>query len=212
MKLVESRARDGSLVLQWDGRWLASSFKPVEEALKWVAQNHARWEVNSGLKSLIIIGAGCGYHAVEASRSFEALDVIVIDNRQELIDWNRQKWSSENVQWLYCQDIEDLQDLEELQDVLKRRYYVQNYPQSWFASPGEMRELCHFLNGRTVEGLQYLANLRESRVVVGKTPRGVLLSIKDVEEIELEFAQKGERRLRNEKLKLRECLLRELVV
>jgi hypothetical protein len=74
-------ARGGQPVLKKGGRWLASSFDPVKEAVAWAKQAVQALGPN---ESILVLGLGSGYHVAELSKILSRDRYLVIESDPEI--------------------------------------------------------------------------------------------------------------------------------
>lgn len=74
-------ARGGQPVLKKEGRWLASSFDPVKEAMAWAKQ--AAQTLGPG-DCLFVFGLGSGYHVAELAKILRRDRYLVIESDPEI--------------------------------------------------------------------------------------------------------------------------------
>lgn len=91
MILHTERSRNGHLVLFVDGKATASTVDPVKEAVSWVSSFHSLI-VSDSEETLVIIGAGSGFH-VEALRESTSKKIVVIDTCKASIEFTKVRLS-----------------------------------------------------------------------------------------------------------------------
>ncbi len=79
------KAKDGQTILKLNGRQICTSLNPLREARDWVKKNSRRF---AEMKTVIVIGVGCGFHLAEIRRRFENTKIVALDFNQELIDFS----------------------------------------------------------------------------------------------------------------------------
>lgn len=75
-------AKTGERVIRWHGRLLASRLNPILEAERWLQQ---RLPFISKVKTIVILGAGSGFHIRECALKTKAR-IVVIERNLELIE------------------------------------------------------------------------------------------------------------------------------
>lgn len=119
-------AQSGQTVLRFNGRLLASTFSPVEEAEAWLQR---RQILLHEVKTAFVLGAGSGYHIVALAQSF-AGRIVVIDRSQDLVTEVKKihAYKSGKVQFEIFDKAQALRNSDIVRDAVKNSYVVLTHP------------------------------------------------------------------------------------
>lgn len=194
------RAESGDEVLRLNGRLLASRFDPKREARDWLA---ARREFIASVRSIFVLGLGCGFHVHEL-RGACAAEILVLEANADLVNSFA---GADRVRVLHLSSARELRAMDEVKRGVRESFVTLTHAPS-FASNPEFYTACRTqLLGREWGALSWQWRMRNGpdfdrvpRIEGGNSP----LTIHDLEQTEL--VQNSEER---ERLLLR--ALRELV-
>lgn len=144
----------GHKVLRHSGRLLASAVDPIGEAKSWVDSIEPSIRA---FPQVVILGAGCGYHAVELKKRNPQRHVYVIDTDREILEFAMDAQKSENLEitWCLAHDSQSLASLPAVQKLIGRVFRVIEHKPSVHASPAVYRDLKDFLLGRVLNSIDF---------------------------------------------------------
>ncbi len=122
------RARDGRLVAKFNGRWVASSANPEAEAEKWLSAQE-NLQLASQAPTIVILGAGCGYHLLATQKKYPEKRIVCIDTRMEFIDFcdEHHGVGLARTQFIQTRDVPSLLVHAKLQKIIQGAYAVFEY-------------------------------------------------------------------------------------
>lgn len=140
------KTQNGQCVLKSDGRLMSSRFDPQGEAKAWLER---RKIFIDKVKTIIILGAGSGYHVVEALES-TAAQIIVVDPSQSLIDLVNEihRFDTRRVQFECCKTAKELRACESVRKSIESSFVVLLHPASREGREKVFKELQDQLGGR----------------------------------------------------------------
>ncbi len=179
-------AKNGSLVVREDGRWLASAFDPQSEARTWLAR---RKEFLDKVKYVFVLGAGAGYHIHALSAQTDA-GIVVIDVRKDLIETVRglHAFDSDRVKFECVDSTRQLRAADSVRTAVAQSFVVLQHGPSQAINPSLFRDLHAQLLGRDWGALNWQWKMMgfstlESQPQIQKG--GEALTILDLEQTEL---------------------------
>ncbi len=184
MLIEQLVAKNGDSVLRVKGRLLASRFDPRKEATDWVAR---RLSFIDKVKTLIILGAGSGYHIFELMVRTRA-EILVLEPSLDLFEVVQRlhTFDSSRVRFENVQSAKGLRATASVRQAVKESFRVLVHPSSRSGREKIFDELQAQLIARDWGSLtwqwklQGLGDLAETlRVDAGK------LTIYDLEQTEL---------------------------
>jgi hypothetical protein len=185
--LIENvTAKSGQPVIRWRGRLLASRLDPVHEAAEWFQKRAA---FADKVKTVIILGAGSGYHIRECARRTGAR-ILVIDPRAELIEAVKAVLDevAARVQFVNVQAARELRSHSDIRAAVAASFIVLEHPASISLEKEFFRECSAQLIGRDWGNLNWQWSLKGFPAFDSR-PRidggDAALSIYDLEQTEL---------------------------
>lgn len=162
MSLQRDVAKNGTPIFKIDGRSVVSSFDPIKEANGWAA--NALKEIGER-DTVIILGAGCGYH-IKALRDLRHdLSVLTIEADTEIAEFAREVLSANNEidprvygEIVHAPSAIHLTENLILRDFMSRRYAVVTHAGLAQMRPEWTESIARFLIGR--DALSFLLQLR----------------------------------------------------
>lgn len=179
-------AKSGDQVIRWQGRLLASRVDPSGEARDWFLRRGA---FAGKVKSIFILGAGSGFHIVEALKRTTAR-VIVVEPEQELADAVEPSLAefSARVTFACVGSARELRANEAVRAAVAASFIVLEHPASVSLDRGFFRECSAQLIGRDWGSLSWQWKLNgfpdldsQPRITQNDKP----LTIYDLEQTEL---------------------------
>lgn len=179
-------AQNGSQVIRFDGRLLASAVDPLAEAREWVVRRATLLE---RVKSIFVLGAGSGYHIAELFIQTDAR-LLVIEHSQRLIEAVQeiQKFDSERVQFVCADKPASLRSNTQVRQAIAQSFLVLQHAPSLAAQPDYFRECKNLLLGRDWGNLNWQWQLKgfaplDRQLKIHSTDEA--LNIYDLEQTEL---------------------------
>lgn len=162
MNLTRETARNGQAILKMDGRAIVSTFDPAKEARSWAEK--AIVEIGDR-DSVIILGAGCGYHIIALRELKPSLNILTIEASEEIAAFARESFArAGDIDTRYFGEIVvgasalSLTENLLLRDFMGQRYAVVTHPGLAAVRAEWTREMATFLTGR--DYLSFLLQVR----------------------------------------------------
>lgn len=162
-------AKSGDPTVRFDGKFLASAYDPRGEGQKWAERYLARL---SGVKSVLVLGAGAGYHLEALKMAMPHLQVICIEYRTEIKNAVKSRLgiSLLGIQLLAVDQSKNAFKHELLRKALRAPYAVVRSSASSMLDFEFYDRLELDLNGRTQIGMQSICEIR-GRAIPGQNSR-----------------------------------------
>jgi hypothetical protein len=162
LSLTFESARNGQAIYKIDGRSVVSSFDPAKEARGW-AENAVK-EIGDR-ESVVILGAGCGYHILALRELRPSLSILTIEESKDIAAFAHTVLASQpdiDVRQfgeiiVASRPIELTESLI-LRDFMSHRYAVVTHAGLAAVRPDWTHEMATFLTGR--DYLSFLLQLR----------------------------------------------------
>lgn len=181
-------SKDGTRYFTWQGQHLCSSYKPKEEAKKWVQKYSERLV---GVRSVIVLGLANGFHAAELVKSYPGISVCVINDNEHFVA------PSSTILDLQASLFEvvttnrplDLAHLSRLKRYLVGSFAILEFAPAVATNPIFFKTVKELLLGRTAEALKFCLSCRSdewNRISLNEVrevprPEGVqLISFTDI--------------------------------
>ena len=155
-------ARNGQPIVKIDGRSIVSSFDPMKEAKAWAES--AVKEI-ADRDTVIVLGAGCGYHLIALHELRPSLNILTIEASDEIATFAREQLASNNEvdPRVYGEILVAARPIELTENLLLRDFMANRYAVVTHAGLAQMRaewtqEMAKFLTGR--DYLSFLLQLR----------------------------------------------------
>jgi hypothetical protein len=162
LNLQRETARNGQPIFKIDGRSIVSGFDPMKEARGW-AENALK-EIGDR-ETVIILGAGCGYHIVALRELRPALNILTIEASEEVASFARERLSAnaEVDPRMYGEILVASRPIELTESLLLRDFMSCRYAVVTHAGLASIRaewtrDMATFLTGR--DFLSFLLQLR----------------------------------------------------
>jgi hypothetical protein len=161
------QAKTGDLTIRFAGKFLASAYDPRAEAQKWADKVVPRV---SGLKSVIVLGAGAGYQLEALKTALPHLQVICIEKQNEIVRAVKSRLGI-SLLGIHIQHAEHTKttfkpDL--VSTALKSSYAILRSTASMLLDREFYDQLEADLNGRTQIGFQSICEIRGRSNAVAK--------------------------------------------
>jgi hypothetical protein len=158
--LEKVRSKDGNLVAKYDGRWLASSVRPIEEAQKWVSQLPVTIHK---VRTVIVLGVGCGYHLKALAKTLNNKKILAIDTNADFIKFCDEHHGVDlaHVQFAQASDTTELFKNNKLIKTIQASYFIVEYKPVVELDIEKYAELKTNLLGRDFSAFRELYNKRE---------------------------------------------------
>lgn len=153
-------AKSGDRTISYKGKFLASRIDPRAEAVRWCEKYEAELK---GLRSVIILGAGAGYHLSYLKKKFPHLNVICIEFSNEIIKSVKEsiEISLLGIDFIDFTNTRDLFNEKLVQSALASGYRVLAHPSVRSHSSALANQLALDLNGRTELGFEQIIKIRK---------------------------------------------------
>lgn len=171
------QARSGEVTVCYDGKYLASRIDPRKEGRRWALKQQPHF---LGMRSAIIIGAGAGFHLFELKKVCPHLRIICLEFNQEIADIHSQNLEVARFGIkILPVEFSEIFHSQDVRDAVKGSYRVVIHPSALIIDASKATDAKDALHGRTLAGLQQLAEIRNWNVKASEPKE--LLSIKDLE-------------------------------
>jgi len=177
-----SRSKHG--IAKWQGKHLCSSVNPLQEAKQWVAKHASRAR---GVRQILVLGAGCGYHLAALQKEFPEQKILVIETCAELIEFAKTENALElhDVQFAQVSDIESFTRNSKVQRLMKNEYSVLKFAPATITNDQLYRAIENLVLGREEQGFNFILAHRPDLQVLFQPARPTdtreLISIKNIE-------------------------------
>ena len=150
------RSKRGDKIIRWNGKLLCSGVDPHGEAKKWIEKNRDRFKY-----SVIVCGAGSGFHIQALAKSYPDLKILVIEQNSIILNYVSAKLNDlENVTFVLGSHLSELSCQPKLREMVKRRYSVISFFPACALEQEFYIEVLDFLLGRNEKGFRWLCNVR----------------------------------------------------
>ncbi len=151
-------SQTGVPVFKLDERLLCSRFDPVKEAKSWV-EFHSEDFANT--QTIVLLGLGSGYHAVEILKRFPQKKLIVLELNDQLahqvMAFHRLDLASAQI---ITGSVSEINKSSRLQKALSQIYCVVDFKSATALDSDNYESLKNYLVARERLGLQYQLRLR----------------------------------------------------
>lgn len=158
--LERVRARDGQLVVKWNGRLLSSVHFPQKEATSWVQS--AIQNVGE-VQSYFVLGAGSGYHLKELTKRCPDKKIFCIERNKDLIAFCDEIHGLElaRVTFICPTEAHDILKNGKVVKALQTTYAILTHLPSIQNEEMHYGDLAELLRGRTFLAFKKLLEVRE---------------------------------------------------
>lgn len=162
MNLQRETARNGQPIFKVDGRSIVSSFDPVKEARAWA---EAAVKEIGDRDTVIVLGAGCGYHIIALRDLRPSLNILTIEASDEIAAFARERFGANDEvdPRTYGEILVAMRPMELTESLILRDFMANRYAVVTHAGQAQLRqewtqEMAKFLTGR--DSLSFLLQLR----------------------------------------------------
>ncbi|MBC86545.1 MAG: hypothetical protein CL677_05135 [Bdellovibrionaceae bacterium] len=152
-------SKSGLPILRLMGRFISSPTDPQREAEKWYIRNQDLFHADT----IIVLGAGSGYHIMELIRRRPEKKVLVIEPFKEVVravkEIHRHIFML-GAEFINISSIDEIYNNNSICEALRNHYSVVDYNLNVYRNEFLNFELIEFLNARSLEGLRFVAGLR----------------------------------------------------
>jgi hypothetical protein len=152
-------SKKGHAIAKCAGRYVCSSIDPAKEANDWVHKLSRRLK---DMKTVIVLGVGCGYHLVQLRKSVPGATILALDFNRELIEFSEATHSTDwaGIRNVCLSDFENVAECSEICNAIKESYAVVKFAPVTLHDPASYREVEVFLLGRSWSGFQFITRER----------------------------------------------------
>lgn len=180
--IVKLKSKNEKNIATVNGKLLCSSIDPLKEAQSWVKKNAQKINTQN---QIFVLGAGCGYHLVALTQNHPGLNIIVIERKEELIDFCKSEHGLDlaDVQFVNEVDLQHLKVNSIVKKTLKKKYAVLTFYPACSHNLDYFNAAEELLLGRVDEGLQFILSQRDDLKFISqnkkiKVASNELISIK----------------------------------